>query len=198
MSNQIYNPASKNQQINQIQTTQQSNTNSGFASSTITSILKSKENKIISDLEKVKQNYVNGLAKSGINVSTDEEILLNLTKIIQYSVTFVETNGLTISKMLLTDLTSGFKLNTCLNLITDVIGSLVPNNHLVAYIEHFVSLLFPSNSSTPAPVAATTSSDTTAVQVVTPIISSKTTVQKNGSVKKGLKYMLNRSGCSSS
>ena len=71
---------------------------SDFASSTISTVAQTKQNKIMADLLKVKANYLAGLANSHIDISTTENILLNLTKIIHYSVTFVETNGLTISK----------------------------------------------------------------------------------------------------
>jgi hypothetical protein len=192
----IYNPNStiSSQSVN---TTANTTANTpGFANTTISSILKTKEQKILADLENVKENYLNGLKASNIDISSDEAILTNLIKIIQYSVVFVETNGLTISKMVFTDLTSGFKLTTCVNLVMDVVESLFPKNYIVSYIENLVAILFPKSSTT----AAITATTTTSAVVQTPSLNTvetaaETPLQKNGSLKKGFKYVLNRSGC---
>lgn len=155
-----------------------------FANVTIKNTLQSKEDKLRQDLHNIESLYKQGMAQSNISISTTNDILCNITKIVQYSVTFIEKNGTGIAKMLLTDLTSEFKLSTCISLIEQVIDGAFPNNQIMAYVEHFVSLLFPKTvtAATESPAVMTDSTD-------------KISIKARNSIKRSARYIMKKSGC---
>ena len=152
----------------------------GFADSAIKAVIEAKEAKLKADLSKIEQDYLSCLQKNNIDVSTPEAVLLNATKIIRCTVKYIEANGLTIAKTIGTDLTSGFKLSTCVNLCEAVLKGALPNSHLVAYINDFVSLLFPNTQTN----TSTNDDDTASVS----------TVKTSKTIKRIGRYVLRKSG----
>jgi len=118
-------------------------TPSTFINNVKTAINQSAETKLTSDLSKIEADYLAGLSTKNIDVSSEGAILNNFTKIVAYSVSYVELNGKSIAKTLGLDLCSTFKLNTCVSLIMDIVKSL-PQSMVTSSIEHFVAILFPA------------------------------------------------------
>lgn len=143
-----------------------------FADNVVSNIASVKEENIKSYLSSVESMFMSGLIKSNINISSTEEIILNLTKLIEYTVKFVEANGAVIAKNIFTDLTSGFKLSTAVNFVMSIVQDIFPNNVIVTYIEHFVQLLFPHPST----------QDISALE-------------RAPSIKKAKRFVLRKSGC---
>ena len=165
--------------INAIESSLNMPSGKGFADLAIQTVNKTKMAKMKEDLEHIEQTYVSGLKNSDIDI---DEPIENLTKIVHYSVAFVEANAGHIAKLLAVDLCSAFKLDTCVSLITQILKDAFPNNSIIKWIEHMVGLLFPKPVRAPS-IDVSMDSDQVSI------------TKKKNSLKRAGGFILKKSGC---
>lgn len=107
---------------------------SSFTDKIITAVTSSLTN----DLESVLKLYSDGLKDIGVNL--DNLTLVDLIKIVPYTVVFVEKNIKNIAGIIKQIPSSALKLTTAISFITNYIEP--EAEHLVALIESYVDLLF--------------------------------------------------------
>ena len=88
-------------------------------------------------LSKVTEHFYDGL-NSQVNIRDSS----NLIKIILYSIKWIESNIEIVAKILNVDVTSEFKLETCIDLVKDVCG-LFDNTLIINSINTMVEIIFP-------------------------------------------------------
>ena len=113
----------------------------GFASVTLKNVIQSKEDKIKAELKKAEDVYLQGIEASNIDISTSESIEKNIFKLVKYSIKFIEVNGKQLANTLLTEISSNFKLSTCISLLLQIVGELFPHSYLIEYINDGVALI---------------------------------------------------------
>jgi hypothetical protein len=114
------------------------------ASSFADQLIQSTTTSLKDNLETVLQHYELGLSNLGVDVKN--VTLLDLIKIIPYTVTYVEQNASTIAGILKKDLTSSFKLSTAITFIKQYFSK--EEEFIVAYINQCVDLLFNQGQTT--------------------------------------------------
>eukprot|EP00734_Pompholyxophrys_sp_LG126_P000100 Pompholyxophrys_sp_v1_NODE_6_length_8036_cov_9.951134.p3 type:complete len:179 gc:universal NODE_6_length_8036_cov_9.951134:689-1225(+) len=101
-------------------------------------IQKSKQQKSLSNLSKLKSEFENTLIKelSGLNMTKC------MSRVVDIAVTYIENNIGKIASTLAVNVSSELKLSTCVSFIKSVISTFNEDD-LINCINHFVEILFP-------------------------------------------------------
>ena len=107
-------------------------------------LLSSVTSSLKQDLTTLLEHYEEGLSNMGINLSS--VTLVDLVKIIPYTIQYVEQNASVIAAVLKKDVNSTFKLNTALTFIKQYVKQ--DDAFLIAWINHTVDLMFNQGETT--------------------------------------------------
>lgn len=140
----------------------------GFVDVVMSNQIKKKNNTTKAELEKLKNHFDVGLKKN-INYESNLDLLTNVSRVVEYTVRYIESNIGKIASLFNTGVSSELKLETAVLLIKDFITDF-PETFIINSIEHMVSLIFNSNKEPDLPI--------------------NNVITKKGSIKKSMKYLM--------
>jgi hypothetical protein len=113
-------------------------TSSSFVGYAINDIKTGQYMKLSSDITTFVQKFKNLIPA---NIDAFHDVVL----ICSTGVKYVEKNISKLGELMKKEITSDFKLNTCLNLVKEIVSNKHPEQLLISSINHIVGLLFPKS-----------------------------------------------------